>query len=108
MKLGVGVRIFNSKDCSEGRPECHVALRIDPTTSRHVPLHPQHHAMRPDTPGVSLAGGRRLRGAGAGGFDGERGARGIAVGREASALSGEGEALRVSVHERRAVAGGHV
>ncbi len=58
--------------------------------------------MRPRTPGVSPARHGRFRRAGVGGFDGG------AVDGEGGAFSGQGEALRVSVHERRAVAGGHV
>lgn len=74
----------------------------------HVSLHPQSHALWPDTPGVSQAGRGRVCGAGVGGLDGNGCARGIAAGGEATAFSGEGEALRVSVHERRSEPGGHV
>ena len=74
----------------------------------HVPLHPQPHALWPDTPGVSLAGRGWVCGAGFGGFAGDGGARGVAIVGEASAFSGEGEALCVFVHERRAEPGGHV
>lgn len=58
--------------------------------------------MQPRAPGVSPADHGWLCGAGVGEFDGG------AVDGEAGEFSGEGEALRVLVHERRAVAGGHV